>query len=89
MTLDREQQLEASILRLTNENEDLKRQVRALQRDLDHATGDMVMKFAFDVSVCRRILDALNNKMGLVDDGEAEPERPHGQEDRRAPRSAR
>lgn len=88
MTVDREQELQASILRLTNEVETLKRHARGLQRDLDHATGDVVSKMSADVSYCRRLLEALNNKMRLVDDEELEEER-HGQESGRPTRGRR
>lgn len=82
MTLDREQELQDSILRLTSENAALKKQVVGLQRDLDHATGDIVAQVAGDVSRCRRVLEALNNKMQLVPDDEQEDH--HGQPNRRA-----
>lgn len=85
MTEEREQELQASILRLTNEVETLKRQVRGLQRDLDHATGDVVSKMAANVSYCRRVLEALNFKMALVDD-EPPREEQHDQESRPARR---
>ena len=80
MSEDREQELQDTILRQSNEIAALRRRVAGLERDLEHATGDVVSKMAANVSRCRRILDAFNTKMRLVDDGGEEGQ--HGRQDR-------
>jgi len=72
MSGDREQELQDTILRQSSEIEVLKKQVRGLRADLEHATGDAFKALAKDVKRSRAILEALNRKMKLpeVDDAE-------------------
>lgn len=61
----REAELQDTIMRLTNQLRSCERRVRALERDLEHASADAIKAMAEDVSYCKHALTALCAERGI------------------------